>query len=88
LAWVQEIWKAERSARSLHPRQIAEALASGDEGDQGSPTSVEPQSPGEIQKIIQRWLDPSNLRWLILGGKAEDPALLEKSGLGPVKILD
>jgi hypothetical protein len=85
LAWARRIRKAEVDVQSLHPRLIAEALATVKVEEPGSNTSAEIQSPGDIQKIIQGWLDPSALRWLILGGKAEDPALLEKSGPAPGK---
>ena len=73
-------WRELATVKTLHPSQIAEELARMD------PETLA-VSPEEIRKAVQTWLDPSSLRWLVLGAKAEDAALLDKAGLGSVKVV-
>ena len=88
LTWARGIWRAEENARALHPPQMTASLASGGTQVLDPRAASESTSPGEIQKIIRAWLEPSALHWLILGGRAEDKAMLEKSGLAPVTAVE
>jgi len=79
LTWAWESRQVDNCLDALHPRRVTEALAA------ELPTAAEPPSPGDIQKIIQAWIDPLSLRWMIHGAKAEDSASLEKQGSTPGK---
>jgi len=84
---VRTSWKAEQSVALLHPRRVTEALAA--RAAAGTEAAIlEATSSADIQSIIRSWLEPANLRWLVLGARAADLAALGKAGLTPVKIVD
>jgi len=84
---VRTNWKAEQSVLLLHPRRVTEALAAR-AATEPEAAILESPSSAEIQSIIRSWLEPANLRWLVLGARAADLAALGKAGLTPVKIVD
>ncbi len=75
-------WKAEKQALPLHP----EALLRGQAGGRLDPDlarAVEQVTLREIDAALEAWLQPRNLRFLLLGADAPMVQAAEKAGLGP-----
>jgi hypothetical protein len=79
-------WKAENQALPLHPEALLRGQVRG-RLDPDLAQAVERVTLREINETLKAWLQPGNLRFLLLGADAPMVQAAEKAGLGPVAIF-
>jgi hypothetical protein len=86
LALERRLWRTEVLARALHPWEQVEGVTGQTEADPLA--GLESVKPEEIREVLLHWLEPSRLRWLVLGGNLETQTLSEKTGLPPLQKVE
>ena len=85
LARARVQWQAERAALPLHPEALVKDLAGG-RLDPALAGAVDRLELGAVNDALRTWLEPTRLRYLLLGADSEMVQAAEKAGLGPVVL--